>query len=154
MMNKLTERAFYKCKHNQIKSEWTLKLEYTRQPAASLYIMYYHLNLMFQLCFHFQGEYGGGNQRKTSGTLHLLNVTVEDDGVYTCVTHNSLLNISKRSKPARLTVQGEFILKFYTIPYHTFSCSGHSYPNPNPATLQGSRKDSRSHRALTTSLLP
>ncbi|KAF7205614.1 uncharacterized protein [Nothobranchius furzeri] len=54
----------------------------------------------------FQGEYGGGQQQKTSGTLHLLNVTLEDDGTYTCVTHNSLLNISKESRPAKLTVQG------------------------------------------------
>ncbi|XP_056233073.1 uncharacterized protein LOC130170016 [Seriola aureovittata] len=53
-----------------------------------------------------QGEYGGGHQNKTSGTLHLFNVTLEDDGIYICVTHNPLLNISKRSKPAKLTVQG------------------------------------------------
>ncbi|CAK6959735.1 titin [Scomber scombrus] len=53
-----------------------------------------------------QGEYGGGNQKKTSGTLHLFNVTLEDDGIYICVTHNSLLNISKKSEPARLTVLG------------------------------------------------
>ncbi|KAK5870828.1 hypothetical protein PBY51_003741 [Eleginops maclovinus] len=54
---------------------------------------------------HIQGEYGGGNQKKTSGTLHLFNVTLEDEGLYTCVTHNPLLNISKKSKPAKLTVQ-------------------------------------------------
>ncbi|KAM3611520.1 uncharacterized protein V6R79_019985 [Siganus canaliculatus] len=54
----------------------------------------------------FQGEYGGGNQRKTSGTLHLINVTLEEDGIYICVTHNPFLNISKRSKPAKLTVHG------------------------------------------------
>ncbi|XP_044053215.1 titin [Siniperca chuatsi] len=53
-----------------------------------------------------QGEYGGGNQKKTSGTLHLFNVTLEDDGIYICVTHSPLLNISKKSKPAKLTVQG------------------------------------------------
>ncbi|XP_035513860.1 roundabout homolog 3-like, partial [Morone saxatilis] len=53
-----------------------------------------------------QGEYGGGKQKKTSSTLHLFNVTLEDDGMYICVTHNPLLNISKRSKPAKLTVQG------------------------------------------------
>ncbi|XP_050931101.1 hemicentin-2 [Lates calcarifer] len=53
-----------------------------------------------------QGEYGGGHQKKTSGTLHLFNVTSEDDGIYICVTYNSLLNISKKSKPAKLTVQG------------------------------------------------
>nr|XP_020453890.1 uncharacterized protein LOC109959113 isoform X2 [Monopterus albus] len=53
-----------------------------------------------------QGEYGGGNQKKTSGTLHLFNVTLEDDGMYLCVTHNPLLNISKESKAAKLTVQG------------------------------------------------
>ncbi|XP_019127342.2 uncharacterized protein LOC109141459 [Larimichthys crocea] len=53
-----------------------------------------------------QGEYGGGNQKKTSGTLHLFNITLEDDGTYVCVAHNPLLNISKRSKPAKLTVQG------------------------------------------------
>lgn len=55
-----------------------------------------------------QGVYGGGNQRKTSSTLHLFNVTLEDDGIYVCVTHNPLLNISKRSRPAKLTVRGEF----------------------------------------------
>ncbi|KAF3851345.1 hypothetical protein F7725_013117 [Dissostichus mawsoni] len=55
---------------------------------------------------HIQGEYGGGNQKKTSGTLHLFNVTLEDEGLYICVTHNPLLNISKKSKPAQLTVQG------------------------------------------------
>ncbi|XP_063344925.1 cell adhesion molecule DSCAML1-like [Pelmatolapia mariae] len=53
-----------------------------------------------------QGEYGGGHQKKTSGTLHLFNVTLEDEGVYVCVTHNPSLNISKKSKQARLTVQG------------------------------------------------
>ncbi|XP_030000392.1 flocculation protein FLO11 isoform X2 [Sphaeramia orbicularis] len=52
-----------------------------------------------------QGEYGGGNQRKTSGTLHLFNVTLEDDGIYVCLTYNPSLNISKMSKPATLTVQ-------------------------------------------------
>nr|XP_033475526.1 peroxidasin homolog [Epinephelus lanceolatus] len=55
---------------------------------------------------HIQGEFGGGNQRKTSGTLHLINVTLEDDGTYICVTHNPVLNISKKSKPAKLNVQG------------------------------------------------
>ncbi|KAM4575822.1 uncharacterized protein PAE49_006192 isoform 3-T3 [Odontesthes bonariensis] len=54
----------------------------------------------------FQGEYGGGQKKKTSGTLHLLNVTLEDNGIYICVTHNYFLNISKKSKPAKLTVQG------------------------------------------------
>ncbi|XP_026176509.1 roundabout homolog 1 isoform X3 [Mastacembelus armatus] len=53
-----------------------------------------------------QGEYGDGNQRKTSGTLHLLNITLEDEGMYICVTHNPLLNTSRKSKPAKLTVQG------------------------------------------------
>ncbi|XP_059192662.1 hemicentin-2 [Centropristis striata] len=53
-----------------------------------------------------EGEYGGGRQKKTSGTLHLVNVTLEDDGIYICVTHNHLLNISKKSNPAKLTVQG------------------------------------------------
>ncbi|XP_023199095.1 roundabout homolog 2-like [Xiphophorus maculatus] len=54
----------------------------------------------------FQGEYGGGQQKKTSGTLHLFNATLQDDGIYVCVAHNSLLNISRRSKPAKLTVEG------------------------------------------------
>ncbi|KAF0034133.1 hypothetical protein F2P81_014199 [Scophthalmus maximus] len=53
-----------------------------------------------------QGEYGGGHQKKTSGTLHLFNVTLEDDGMYICVTHNPSLNISSKSKAAKLTVQG------------------------------------------------
>ncbi|CAJ1069317.1 uncharacterized protein LOC117818562 [Xyrichtys novacula] len=53
-----------------------------------------------------QGEYGGGNQKKTSGTLHLFNVTSEDDGIYVCVTRNPALNISKKSRPAKLTVLG------------------------------------------------
>lgn len=57
-----------------------------------------------------QGVYGGGNQRKTSSTLHLFNVTLEDDGIYVCVTHNPLLNISKKSRPAKLTVRGEFFV--------------------------------------------
>lgn len=59
------------------------------------------------ICFPVKGEYGGGKQKKMSGTLHLINVTLEDDGIYICVTHNSFLNISKRSKPAKLTVEGE-----------------------------------------------
>ncbi|XP_068166222.1 contactin-5-like [Antennarius striatus] len=54
----------------------------------------------------FQGAYGGGDEKKTSGTLHLFNATTVDDGMYICVTHNALLNTSKRSKPAKLTVQG------------------------------------------------
>nr|XP_057927834.1 uncharacterized protein LOC131128735 isoform X2 [Doryrhamphus excisus] len=53
-----------------------------------------------------QGEYGGGQQKKTSGTLYLLNVSLEDDGTYACVTHSPSLNISKKSQPAKLTVQG------------------------------------------------
>ncbi|KAF7663453.1 hypothetical protein LDENG_00210450, partial [Lucifuga dentata] len=52
------------------------------------------------------GVYGGGTQKKTSGTLHLFNITLEDDGIYICVTHNPLLNISRESKPAKLTVLG------------------------------------------------
>lgn len=65
-------------------------------------------------CFPVQGEYGGGKQKKTSGTLYLFNVTLEDDGMYFCVTHNALLNISKRSKPAKLTVQGELEFSFFS----------------------------------------
>ena len=61
----------------------------------------------FFLCLLVQGEYGGGHQKKTSGTLHLYNVTLEDDGTYVCVTLNPSLNISSNSKPAKLTVQGE-----------------------------------------------
>lgn len=74
-------------------------------PHSTFFLFFFAI---FELCFHVQGEYGGGNQKKTSGTLHLFNVTLEDDGMYICVTHNALLNISKRSKPAKLTVQGEF----------------------------------------------
>lgn len=33
--------------------------------------------------------------------------------MYICVTHNALLNISKRSKPAKLTVQGELEFLFF-----------------------------------------
>ncbi|XP_019741002.1 myosin light chain kinase, smooth muscle [Hippocampus comes] len=51
-----------------------------------------------------QGEYGGGRQKKTSGTLHLVNVSVEDSGEYVCQTVNPSLNISRTSRPARLTV--------------------------------------------------
>ncbi|XP_026994292.2 hemicentin-1-like [Tachysurus fulvidraco] len=51
-----------------------------------------------------QGQYGGGSQRKTSGTLYLTNVTEEDQGHYVCVTHNLLLNKSKHSGTATLTV--------------------------------------------------
>lgn len=73
---------------------------------------------IFSVCFHVQGEYGGGNQKKTSGTLHLFNITLEDDGIYICVTHSPLLNISKKSKPAKLTVQGEFV--FFLLLYLSF----------------------------------
>lgn len=66
------------------------------------------------MCFHLQGEYGGGNQKKTSGTLHLFSVTLEDEGMYICVTHNPILNISKRSKPAKLNVKGEFYSNIQT----------------------------------------
>lgn len=59
-------------------------------------------------CFPIQGEYGGGQQKKTSGTLHLSNVTLEDDGMYICVTHNALLDINKKSKAAKLSVQGDY----------------------------------------------
>lgn len=68
-------------------------------------------------CFLVQGDYGGGNQKKTSGTLHLFNVTLEDDGIYFCVTHNPLLNISKKSNPAKLTVQGEYIFGYFKSSY-------------------------------------
>lgn len=91
--------------------------------------MKYHCSLPFEpdvwgfkLCFHVQGEYGGGNQKKTSGTLHLFNVTLEDDGMYICVTHNPILNTSKRSKPAKLNVQGEFMFFnacFLFLYYHS-----------------------------------
>ncbi|MCJ8746806.1 hypothetical protein PDJAM_G00145990 [Pangasius djambal] len=53
-----------------------------------------------------QGQYGGGSQRKTSGTLHLPNATKADQGRYVCVTHNPLLNISKESGTATLVVGG------------------------------------------------
>ncbi|KAI4900202.1 hypothetical protein NFI96_000493 [Prochilodus magdalenae] len=53
-----------------------------------------------------QGQYGGGSQKKTSGTLHLVNTTKADQGIYVCVTHNPLLNISKESSVATLTVHG------------------------------------------------
>lgn len=69
-----------------------------------------------------QGVYGGGYQEKTSGTLHLFNVTLEDDGIYVCVTHNPLLNISKRSRPAKLNVIGKFLLcfGFFLVPEFSF----------------------------------
>lgn len=66
------------------------------------------------MCHPAQGEYGGGHQKKTSGTLHLFNVTLEDEGDYVCVTHNPLLNISKKSRQARLTVQGEAFSLIHT----------------------------------------
>ncbi|XP_072520598.1 protein sidekick-2 isoform X2 [Salminus brasiliensis] len=53
-----------------------------------------------------QGQYGGGSQRKTSGTLHLVNTTKADRGIYVCLTNNPLLNISKESTAATLTVRG------------------------------------------------
>ncbi|XP_026881345.2 hemicentin-2 [Electrophorus electricus] len=53
-----------------------------------------------------QGQYGGGGQRKTSGTLHLVNTTKSDQGIYACVTFNSFLNISKVSSAATLAVRG------------------------------------------------
>ncbi|KAL7839800.1 hypothetical protein SRHO_G00264580 [Serrasalmus rhombeus] len=53
-----------------------------------------------------QGQYGGGSQKKTSGTLHLVNTTKADQGIYVCITHNPLLNISKESTPATLTIRG------------------------------------------------
>ncbi|KAK7165114.1 hypothetical protein R3I94_003475 [Phoxinus phoxinus] len=53
-----------------------------------------------------QGQYGGGSQRKTSGTLHMANITKTDQGIYICITHNPLLNISKESQAATLTVHG------------------------------------------------
>ncbi|XP_045562626.1 uncharacterized protein isoform X3 [Salmo salar] len=63
-------------------------------------------NTLFTKGAQIQGQYGGGNQRKTSGTLHLSNVSMEDDGEYVCVTHNALLNTSRESKAATLRVQG------------------------------------------------
>ncbi|KAL6465367.1 hypothetical protein MHYP_G00255000 [Metynnis hypsauchen] len=53
-----------------------------------------------------QGQYGGGSQKKTSGTLHLVNTTKADQGIYVCITQNPLVNISKESAPATLTVRG------------------------------------------------
>ncbi|XP_016383318.1 uncharacterized protein LOC107720193 [Sinocyclocheilus rhinocerous] len=55
------------------------------------------------------GQYGGGSQRKTSGTLHMANITKADQGVYICITHNPLLNISKGSQAATLTVHGSSV---------------------------------------------
>jgi hypothetical protein len=63
-----------------------------------------------------QGQYGGGNQRKTSGTLHLSNVLIEDEGEYVCVTHNALVNSSLESKAATLTVQGETMHSLFPTP--------------------------------------
>ncbi|KAK6306587.1 hypothetical protein J4Q44_G00235120 [Coregonus suidteri] len=63
-------------------------------------------NTLFTKGTQIQGQYGGGNQRKTSGTLHLSNVLIEDEGEYVCVTHNPLVNTSLESKAATLTVQG------------------------------------------------
>ncbi|XP_077376916.1 uncharacterized protein LOC144018545 isoform X1 [Festucalex cinctus] len=51
-----------------------------------------------------QGEYGGGREKKMSGTLRLLNVSVADGGTYVCQTVNPSLNISRKSRPAKLTV--------------------------------------------------
>ncbi|TRY94623.1 hypothetical protein DNTS_001878 [Danionella cerebrum] len=52
-----------------------------------------------------QGQYGGGSQKKTSGTLHMANVSKADQGSYICVTYNPLLNTSKESHAATLTVK-------------------------------------------------
>ncbi|XP_076854212.1 peroxidasin homolog isoform X2 [Brachyhypopomus gauderio] len=53
-----------------------------------------------------QGQYGGGSQRKTSGTLHLANTTKVDEGFYVCVTYNSLLDVSRASRGATLALRG------------------------------------------------
>ncbi|XP_066569159.1 roundabout homolog 3 isoform X2 [Amia ocellicauda] len=52
-----------------------------------------------------QGEYGGGNYKKISGTLHIPAVSKEDEGKYVCVTYNSVLGVHLYSEPASLTVE-------------------------------------------------
>ncbi|XP_028831759.1 hemicentin-2 isoform X2 [Denticeps clupeoides] len=87
-----------------------------------------------------EGEYGGGNERKTSGTLHIEDVSIEDKGSYICITHNPLLNISKESNAATLTVQGTDVsLEIVHGPVNTtvateteaqLHCSVRGYPTP------------------------
>nr|XP_015222284.1 PREDICTED: uncharacterized protein LOC107079839 [Lepisosteus oculatus] len=52
-----------------------------------------------------QGQYGGGDHKKISGTLHIPSASKEDEGNYTCVTHNPLLATRMQSVAASLTVQ-------------------------------------------------
>lgn len=81
------------------------------------------IRIKYWMFFFPQGVYGGGSQRKTSGTLYLFNVTREDDGIYVCVTHNPLLNISKMSRPAKLNVRGDFSCVFLLLVHGIFiSC--------------------------------
>lgn len=107
-------------------SRWcNLRLMHLNFPVGERFYSTFSLDAAFcyrMLCFDVQGEYGGGNQRKTSGTLHLFNVTVEDDGMYVCVTHNPSLNISKKSRPAKLTVQGENMSLFLSHVLCTVFC--------------------------------
>ncbi|GCB65567.1 hypothetical protein scyTo_0007747 [Scyliorhinus torazame] len=53
----------------------------------------------------FQGQYGDKNSLKVSGTLHIANVSKEDEGKYVCVTHNSLLDVSVYSTAATLKIK-------------------------------------------------
>ncbi|KAK0143446.1 Protogenin B [Merluccius polli] len=87
-----------------------------------------------------QGQYGGGNQKKTSGTLHVTNVTQADGGVYMCVTHNPLFNASQRSAKAVLTVlgvprglqitQGPATITVATGTEAVMRCAVHGHPVP------------------------
>ncbi|XP_064883067.1 peroxidasin-like [Oncorhynchus nerka] len=93
-------------------------------------------NTLFTKGTQMQGQYGGGNQRKTSGTLHLSNVLIEDEGEYVCVTHNALVNSSLESKAATLTVRGLQITQGpdnLTIAMQTevsMCCAAQGFPAP------------------------
>ena len=78
-------------------------------PRGGLHMMMMMMIMTSQRCppGSVQGQYGGGHQKKTSGTLHLPNVTRDDGGVYDCVTSNPLLNVTRCSVAATLTVLGE-----------------------------------------------
>ncbi|XP_061671989.1 tyrosine-protein kinase-like otk [Syngnathoides biaculeatus] len=82
-----------------------------------------------------QGEYGGGHQKKTSGRLLLVNVSLEDAGTYVCQTVNPSLNISRKSRPAKLTVLDHDVLDDLKQ-FNSLSDSNNSSKDSQFTTLQ------------------
>ncbi|XP_034765138.2 hemicentin-1-like [Acipenser ruthenus] len=139
------ESAFFECVSGDSRPSAQIRWEKEGKPLAK--------------GIQFQGQYGGGNHMKVSGTLHIPVVSQEDEGEYVCVTHNPLLGTDVYSEAAILTVrvlpsklviaQSPADLTIATGKEAVLKCIVHGFPRPSVQWFRNNRPlENTTHLAL------